>query len=76
MRLIRKSLLTTGIALALLLPLAGAASADPSDPGGFMDPTIIAGPLTIHVAAPASVTIIRTAPLTTTAADPTDAGGY
>ncbi len=76
MRPIRKALFAVGIALALLLPLGGAASADPGDPGGFADPTIIAGPLTVQIAAPGTVTITRTVGVTPTGADPGDPGGY
>ena len=75
MRRIRKLLLTVGITLAMLLPLGAAASADPGDPGGFGDPTITAGPITVQVAAPGVVTVTR-GTTTITSADPGDPGGF
>lgn len=75
MRRFRKVLLTATISVALLLPVAGVASADPGDPGGFSDPTIIAGPVVVRISAPGVVTItLGSASLSTT--DPGDPGGF
>lgn len=71
---IRQWLLTAAIALALLLPLATVASADPGDSGGFQDPLIRTSGVTVHVAAPGNVTVTRTA--ASAAADPGDGGGF
>lgn len=75
MRRIRKLLLTVGITLAMLLPLAGIASADPGDGGGFADAAISgpisAGPITFAVP---PVGGLRSG--ATNAADPGDGGGF
>lgn len=77
MRQARKLLLALGITLAMLLPLAGAASADPGDGGGFSvattsGGTITAGPNTFAVPPVGGLTPIVTA----AAADPGDGGGF
>lgn len=77
MRRIRKLLLAMGITLAMLLPLAGVASADPGDGGGFAGaaisgPTITAGPNTFAVPPVGGLQ----PGATTTAADPGDGGGF
>jgi hypothetical protein len=73
MRRIRKLLLASLVTLAMLLPLAGAASADPND-GGIGDPTIIAGPNVITVAPTQGGATIKTSLTTASAADPNDGG--
>lgn len=72
MRPIRKLLVTLAVALALLLPLSGIASADPSD-GGFSDPTIVTPVQVVQISAPGVVTTTKTSP-TITIADPSDGG--
>ena len=76
MRRIRKLLLALGITLAMLLPLGGAASADPND-GGIGDPTIFAGPNVISVTPTAGGATVTKAPTTAATSDPNDGGiGY
>ncbi len=73
MRPIRKHLFTVAVAIALLLPLSGLASADPTD-AGFFDPTIVTPVQVVQISAPGAVTITRTAPTTATVLDPSDGG--
>lgn len=75
MRRFRKLLLTLGITVALLLPLAGAASADPGDGGGFTDPTIQTPANTVNIIGPAGGAVV-TPNATSTATDPGDGGGF
>jgi len=73
MKRFRKVLLASAVTLAMLLPLAGAASADPND-GGIGDPTIIAGPNVITIVPTQGGATITTARTTASAADPNDGG--
>ncbi len=77
MRRIRKLLLVLGITVGMLLPLAGAASADPGDGGGFSGAVISGGTIT---AGPNTFTVPPVGGLqpgaTTNAADPGDGGGF
>ncbi len=72
---VRQWLLLAALALALLLPLGGVASADPGD-GGFGDPTIYTPSVTVQISAPGSVTVTptRTSTASTSSSDPGDGG--
>ncbi len=74
MRRFRKLLLTLGITAALLLPLAGAASADPGDGGGFIDPTITTPVNSITITGPGGGATVT--PSANAASDPGDGGGF
>ena len=76
MKRIRQWLVVWGITLALLIPFAGAASADPGDGGGFQDPLIKNSGVTVEIAAPGNVTVTTKPGTINTAADPGDGGGF